>query len=200
MKWFILPVLFCFIGFAGCTEKPVSEEPVSEKPVSIIASGTEKSTYLGSRLFDWCLYDDGVLTVDGITMPDYRVRMSSLGGGTTGYGDAPWYYNEKYRTGITSVIIGEGVAAIGRYAFDECVNLASLSISHTVSEISEESFTGCRKIERIVNYCKTPQMIGSKQFGDTDKSSCTLYVPAGSEDKYRSAAGWSEFENIRQIQ
>jgi hypothetical protein len=40
---------------------------------------------------------------------------------------------------------------------------------------------------------------GSSVFEGVDKTTCILYVPEGSVDKYKAAAVWSEFQNILPI-
>jgi hypothetical protein len=42
----------------------------------------------------------------------------------------------------------------------------------------------------------TPQKIKDSVFTGTDKSKCTLYVPAGTADAYKAADVWKEFNVI----
>ena len=40
------------------------------------------------------------------------------------------------------------------------------------------------------------EVSASTVFAEVDKNNCILYVPLNSADKYRTAEGWGEFENI----
>jgi hypothetical protein len=51
----------------------------------------------------------------------------------------------------------------------------------------------------VTNFANTPQEIDSSIFGYVDKSTCVLYVPAGSISDYQSADGWKDFTNILPI-
>ncbi|MDR2887981.1 MAG: leucine-rich repeat domain-containing protein [Bacteroidales bacterium] len=126
--------------------------------------------------------------------------MMSNGGGNAGYEYAPWY-NEEYRNSITSVIIEEGISNIGKYTFYQCNNIVSIIIPGSITDISSgATFTGCRKITKIINHRAIPQTIDSSVFEDIDKSNCTLIVPAGSENVYGAAEGWKDFVDIKPIQ
>ncbi|MCD8265726.1 MAG: leucine-rich repeat domain-containing protein [Prevotellaceae bacterium] len=117
--------------------------------------------------------------IRGVTMP-LRVIPSSID-----YEDAnDSYYSGSYTVtsihlgynkDITSVTIPSSVKSIGSYAFEDCSGLTS------VTSLSE-----------------TPPSCSSNAFSNVDKSACTLIVPAGSEDAYASATGWSSFRKIRE--
>ena len=50
----------------------------------------------------------------------------------------PWYFR---RYEIKKVVIENGVTNIGRYAFQDCSNLASVNIPNSVTSIGKESFS-----------------------------------------------------------
>ncbi len=82
----------------------------------------------------WVL-ENGILTLSGSgAIPDYD--SSSV----------PWYSN---RTSIKSVIIEEGITAIGNYAFNTCTNLNSLTIPSSVTHIDKLAFNGCSNIKNV---------------------------------------------------
>jgi len=51
---------------------------------------------------------------------------------------------------LMSVVIPEGVFSIGKAAFQNCLNLASVSLPSTLRVIGENAFNSCAKLEKIV--------------------------------------------------
>ena len=115
-----------------------------------------------------------------------------------------------------SVIIGDEshpVTAIGENAFKNNTELALACIPETIDEIGDNAFAGCSNLKAIYCYNDEPIALGSDKatvrtradgnetsatavFADVDKTTCILYVPLNSANKYRTAEGWGEFENI----
>ncbi|MCL2073309.1 MAG: leucine-rich repeat protein [Marinilabiliaceae bacterium] len=82
----------------------------------------------------WLLCSDGTLSISGVgTMPNYS-------------GTAPWY---SYRTDITQVVIGSGVATIGNLAFLNCSNLELIEMS-SVTSIGNYAFQGCSGLTELI--------------------------------------------------
>ena len=102
-------------------------------------------------------------------------------------------------SGLTSVTIGNSVTSIGEWGFYECTGLTSVTIGNSVTSIGDFAFSGCSGLTSVTNFANTPQEIDSSVFYNVDKSTCVLYVPAGSISAYQSADGWKEFTNILPI-
>ncbi|MDY6230065.1 MAG: leucine-rich repeat protein [Prevotella sp.] len=83
-----------------------------------------------------------------------------------------------YCTGLTEITIPNSVTSIGNYAFSYCTGLTSvISLIEEPFEISENVF--------------------ENWFTDHDKfTTATLYVPAGTKEKYESTPAWNKFANI----
>ena len=83
----------------------------------------------------WTLDSDGLLTISGTgKMKDYTFNISS-----------PW---EK--TKVNSVVILDGVASIGNYAFFyNCSGLISITIPNSVTSIGEYAFSYCTGLTSI---------------------------------------------------
>ena len=160
------------------------------EPSPAIAAGTQMSFMYEMCYFTWILYDDGTAIIkNGHSMPYYNCMKCAR----------PWY--EGHQNTITAVIIEEGMANISAHAFYQCSNINSISIPGSVVEISNEApFAGCRNIVKIINHSTDPQIIGNDVFDDVNKAECVLFVPVGSEEAYRVADGWKDFENIKEIQ
>ena len=65
-------------------------------------------------------------------------------------GDYNWEYRTPpWGTGITEVIIEDGVTGIGEYAFNNCTNLTRVIIPDSVISIGESAFKNCTNLRNI---------------------------------------------------
>ncbi len=77
--------------------------------------------------------------------------------------------------------------------------LSSIVIPERVSYIDTYAFV-CSGLTSIYSLNPTPPTCANSDcFADVSRTDCCLYVPAGSQSKYRSAKVWSEFSNILEI-
>ncbi len=96
--------------------------------------------------------DTGILTISGSgNMADY-VDSSNT----------PWY---DYRDKIKEVIIGDGVAAIGSYAFYNCIGLTEITIPSGVTAIGSSAFYGCENLKTVNNHSNLPTVKGGTSYG-----------------------------------
>ena len=104
------------------------------------------------------------------------------------------------------------VTAIASSAFENNKGLTSVSIPSTIISIGASAFAGCTNLKSITVNIVTPIALpisagtrgmtragGSSVFEGVNKETCILYVPAGSVDTYKQAAGWKDFKNILAI-
>lgn len=96
-------------------------------------------------------------------------------------------------------IIPEGVTSIGDMAFLNCNDLLSVTISEDVTSIGDSAFYTCSSLQEIRVQNSTPPSIGNFGLSQIDKSTCTLYVPAGSGEAYAAADQWKDFLNIIEV-
>lgn len=105
-------------------------------------------------------------------------------------------------TGLTSIWIPEGVTVIAPAAFIQCSNLKSISLPSTLATIFTHVFAGCVSLESINCNAVTPPKFYvdggdySFIFAEVDKSKCTVYVPIGCVNAYKTAPVWVDFPNI----
>ena len=77
---------------------------------------------------------------------------------------SPWY---DQRSSIKKVVINIGITSIGDYAFRNCTNLTSVSISNTVKSIGHEAFRGCSSLTTLT----IPNSVNS--IGQSEFASCS---------------------------
>ncbi len=113
---------------------------------------------------------------------------------------------------LTTIKLPSQLERIDNYAFINCVKLEQIVIPASVSIIGPGAFMNCSELHDIYCLGQTPPMIiepgkdpsqisdvpFKQLFGSTSPtpSSCTLHIPAGTLETYRSAWVWKEFENI----
>ena len=98
-------------------------------------------------------------------------------------------------SGLTSLTIPSSVTSIGNQTFSGCSGLTSLTIPSCVTEIYYGAFRGCSGLTSIYVYTKKIPELGSKVFYGCDAKNCTVYVPKGTYDAYKSSE-FGYFENI----
>ena len=104
-------------------------------------------------------------------------------------------------TGLTSVEIPNSVASIGDYAFYDCTGITSVVIGAGLTSIGSSAFSGCSSIASITSLISAESLfaVNPYVFYGVDKNSCILYVPVGAKEVYASTAGWSEFNEIVEV-
>ena len=99
-------------------------------------------------------------------------------------------------SGLTSVTIGNSVTSIGRYAFYNCSGLTSVTIGNSVTSIGNYAFFNCSGLTKLVSLAVEPPTCDNGALKKVDKTSCQLFVPEGSINKYKTADQWKDFLNI----
>jgi len=101
-------------------------------------------------------------------------------------------------TSFTSIIIPSSVDSINSFAFGNCSSLSSVTFPSSVMNIGDGAFNRCNSLKTIyANPCHPIDLSDDYDvFGSVDKTSCILFVPAGSRELYAAADQWKDFKNI----
>ena len=144
--------------------------PVTALAADIVDSGTCGAEGDGSNL-TWTLDSDGTLTISGSgDMYDY------------GFLSAPWYGS---RSRVKSAVIAEGVTSIGRYAFDGCTSLTSVTIPDSVTSIGIVAFHDCKSLTSVT----IPDSVTS--IGNGAFRGCTSLASVTIPDSVTSIGAWT---------
>ena len=103
---------------------------------------------------------------------------------------------------MTSVTIPNSVTEIAYEAFYDCIGLTSVTIPSSVTYIGTCAFYGCSNLMKI--HCKNPEAPFPSDyssyrnifFSNPTYTKATLYVPRGSHDAYKYTLGWGHFRHI----
>ena len=98
-------------------------------------------------------------------------------------------------SGLTSLTIPSGVTSIDRYTFAGCSGLTSLTIPSGVTSIGNYAFADCSGLTSIYVYPENLPELGTYIFNGCDTKNCTVYVPKGTYDAYKSSE-FGYFEKI----
>ena len=99
-----------------------------------------------------------------------------------------------YLTG--TVELPKNVARIPEGCFYNCSGITGIVIPENVDIIAAKAFYGCNSIGSIVCESPEPPLLGKDVFHGVNKDNFTVEVPKGSVEKYKNAAGWSDFKRI----
>ena len=91
--------------------------------------------------------------------------------------------------------IPSSVTSIGEGVFWGCSGLTSLTIPSGVTSIGNFAFRDCSGLTSIYVYTKKLPELGYYVFNGCDAKNCTVYVPKGTYDAYKSSE-FGYFEKI----
>jgi uncharacterized repeat protein (TIGR02543 family) len=101
--------------------------------------------------------------------------------------------------GLTSVVIGDGLTAIGDSTFWDCGILTSVKIGENVATVGNQAFGNCASLTSVVSPRVSPPTANAGAFAGVSVSSAYLYIPETSGDVYAAANVWKDFGHIKPI-
>ena len=86
--------------------------------------------------------------------------------------------------------ISYSVKTIGKGAFWGCSGLYDITLPYYVTNIGDWAFSGCSHLNYITVQASTPPTLGTDAI---PSNVTTIYVPASSVNRYKSATNWSAY-------
>lgn len=106
-----------------------------------------------------------------------------------------------YCENLVSISIPKNVKKIKEYAFAYCSSLRLITIGSNVTNIGDHAFYFSNSKGRLVEITslnEEPTNIAENAFSTDLYNKATLYVPAGTIEKYKACTGWKNFVNIKE--
>lgn len=177
-------------AFIGCNDLAIYGETGSNAYVFACDNNIPFYGVLGNE-FNWSIDSNGVLTVgiDG-DMPNFsteqyeqpwqsrasEIKKVIIMPGTTSVGDNAFENCEN----IASVTMPDGITRIGDRAFYHCTSLeGDLPIPNSVTDIGHEAFLGCKKLTGKLRIPDNVTHIGRGAFQACENLTGDLIIPAG---------------------
>ena len=104
-------------------------------------------------------------------------------------------------TKLTTITLPTKLTTINTSAFNGCSKLTAVTLPSTITNIGNTAFYGCKALTEVTCLNPNPDAItlGTNIFYSVPVSTATLYVPAGSVERYRQANVWKTFGTIKSI-
>lgn len=206
-----LSIVLCAAVMQSCSsDEP--EEPVGNN--SSVTINPDGSTSNGSQ---FSRVDDTTFYIDFIKYKIVDAHLEIVGYDKTGlsYDVRPYasvtYNGSTYQTReiadrafnrskIKSIILPNGLQAIGSEAFSDCTSLTAVHFPEGLQVIGQNAFLDCTRLTTIIcNASIPPYTYGTFSFSYETYQDAILYVPVKSIDEYRRNNGWSYFKSIQAI-
>ena len=102
-----------------------------------------------------------------------------------------------YCTALEEAYLPSTLPYIAARLFKGCTALSKITIGNAVENIDGDVFNGCNNLTTFNCMTATPPACG-KAFDATMLENCTLYIPIGSLEAYKTADYWKEFKKIEE--
>ena len=98
----------------------------------------------------------------------------------------------SYCLSANEIEISSTVTSITVAEFSYCVSIKRVTIPASVASIGINAFTYCSSLSEVHILATTPPALGANAFNGLP-SDFIIYVPVGTGDTYKAAAGWSAY-------
>ena len=107
---------------------------------------------------------------------------------------------------LKSIVLPENLKSIERGddlssgAFESCANLSSVTLPGSLTNLGENTFRGCIKLDTVFVKSSTPIAIDESVFPTETYLNGTLLVPQSCKSVYQNATVWKNFTNIMETE
>ena len=143
-------------------------------------------TKIGVFAFAWCSGLTSIQVEDGNTVYDSRNNCNAII--ETATNTLAW--------GCQNTKIPNGITTIGENSFSGCTGLTYIIIPSSITSIGYRAFGYCTNLTDMYCYAEQVPKTDSYSFSDSNYTSATLHVPAGSVEAYSNAEYWKDFGSI----
>ena len=206
-----LSIVLCAAVMQSCSSDEPEEPVGNNSSVTINPDGSTSNGSQFSRVDDTTFYIDFIkykivdahleIVVYDKTGLSYDVRpyASVTYNGST-YQTREIADRAFNRSKIKSIILPNGLQAIGSEAFSDCTSLTAVHFPEGLQVIGQNAFLDCTRLTTIIcNASIPPYTYGTFSFSYETYQDAILYVPVKSIDEYRRNNGWSYFKSIQAI-
>ena len=142
-------------------------------------------TSIGGGITSDCTSLTSIVVEEGNTQYDSRDNCNAIIDKT----------NNILVAGCKTTVIPSSVTSIGEKAFWG-MPLTSIVIPGSVAALVDLAFANCSALTDVYCLAENAPSATSRDFLGSSYKTATLYVPAGSVEKYKAAAPWKNFGNI----
>lgn len=191
-----------------------------EQIVDIVSAGTLKDVSEIKRVThliltgnidarDFQFMRDSIETLVSLDLSGANIVAYEGDKGTSYYGYWDTFYpanelpayaflNDNYegKKLLAEVILPDGLSSVGDRAFYDCDDLSSIVLPESLNSIADYAFTFCDGLSLVINHNPEPINITEYAFYSINYGNCTLQVPAGSVEAYRTADVWKNFNIV----
>ena len=197
----------------GANLKKIPDNAFKNCKLLVTVEMTDNTTSIGESAFSGCEVLQSVKMSKGLVSLGRSAFYENAALASIELPDGLEKINEYtfYRCkNLKSISFGNGVKTIEKNSFDQCEALESISFPVSVETIGSSAFIYCSSLKSIYVTGK-PECEDKKSDsgirvtpfssqGGTYKfelfSTCTLYVPKGKVDEYKTLNVWKEFARI----
>ena len=132
----------------------------------------------------------GASNTEGVLVIPSKVYVNNTAYDVTGI--APQAFKDQ--SGITGVLISDGIRTIGEEAFAGCYNMEKLYLPYTLTTIGEGAFRSSNSLATVYSMMQTPPQIN--EYDIYNRTHAKLYIPKECSSAYNQANYWKDYEEI----
>lgn len=157
-----------------------------------MAEPVEKTGVLGETLT--YSFENGVLTFGFYGKPGLTPDDDNYGTMPSFWSTKTPWYNEKWASSITSVVIPEGIKNVSDYAFLGCTGITKIELPNSVTSLGTGVFSGCSSL-REIQLPPSLTKAGNTMFGECE-SLVSVVLPDGFDDMRSAFFNCKSLESV----